>query len=218
LAAAAADDGAEPATVLDPLCGRGTTLNWALAYGLHAIGIEPDRAALDQHAIFLETWAKRSRLPHKAQRYRDGNAEHRFLTVEVAPDRPTLKSGQGQTVATFQADGADESLPVKKASIDAIVTDLPYGVQHRGSSSGAAAETFNPPALLDRMLPTWRRWLRAGGSLCLAWNLKQADRDAVTATMRRHGFDPVVAAGGFTMRHVVDATIDRDVLCAVRAA
>src|SRR2546423_1583935 len=29
-------------TVLDPLCGRGTTLNQALRYGYHAIGIERD--------------------------------------------------------------------------------------------------------------------------------------------------------------------------------
>ncbi len=201
-------------TLLDPLCGRGCTLNWALAYGLDAVGIDADRASVDQHATFIETWAKRQRLPHKATRHRSGNAEQRWLSFRVAPDRATLKADRGQRLQTFNADGADTDLPIRARSIDLIVGDLPYGIQHQGS--GGDRNLVDPVTLLERALPLWRRWLRPGGAICLAWNLKQADRSAVSRCLVEARFEPVVAAGGYSMRHVVDATIDRDVITAHR--
>ena len=200
--------------LLDPLCGRGTTLHWALVYGLDAIGIDVDRSSVDQQRSFIETWAKRQRLPHKATTHRAGNAERRWLSLHVATDRQALKAGRGQHLQTFNADGADRRLPIRSRSIDVIVGDLPYGVQHRGSGTGD--DTVDPITLLARALPIWRRWLRPGGAACLAWNLKQAGRSAVSRALVEAGFEPVVAVGGFTMRHVVDATIDRDVIVAHR--
>jgi len=55
-----------PVTVLDPLCGRGTTLNQALMYGYDAIGIERDGKDIDAYAAFLRTWLRRKRLKHQA--------------------------------------------------------------------------------------------------------------------------------------------------------
>src|SRR5256885_2927777 len=54
-------------TVLDPLCGRGTTLNQALMYGYHAVGIERDGKEVDAYAAFLKTYLKRKRLKHHAE-------------------------------------------------------------------------------------------------------------------------------------------------------
>lgn len=214
LATAGIDPRRPSGVLLDPLCGRGTTLNWALAYGLDAIGIDVDRTSIDQHRIFIETWAKRQRLPHKATVHRQGNAEQRWLTMTLATDRATLKANRGQRLQTFLADGGDDSLPIRAKTADVIVGDLPYGIQHKGS--GAARDAVLPAELLARTLPTWRRWLRPGGAICLAWNLKQTDRDAVARALVEARFEPVVAAGGFSMRHVVDATIDRDVIVANR--
>ncbi len=215
--AAAGIDPAHPAgIVLDPMSGRGTTLHWALAYGMDGVGIDIDGAGLDQQAIFLETWAKRQRLPHKSKRFRTGNAERRCLTFEVAPDRPTFKAGNGQRIQTFQADGGDRGLAIKRGTIDVVVTDLPYGVQHRGSVDAAAPQPADTVELLARSLPTWHRWLRPGGAVCLAWNTKRAGRRDVGRVLADAGFKPVIAAGGFSMSHTVDATIDRDVILARR--
>ncbi len=208
-------------TLLDPMCGRGTTLNWALAYGLNATGIDVERSSLDHHAGFLQTWAKRSRLPHKMQRFRPGNGESRNMTFDVAPERAAFKNGQGQRVQTFNADGAESSLAIKKASIDVIVADLPYGVQHRGSGESASehgdgsAETGE---LIERVLDVWGRWLTPRGAICLAWNTKRASRRDLGSILVGAGFTPISAAGGYSMRHVVDATIDRDVIVATRGS
>lgn len=187
--------------VLDPMCGRGTTLNWALACGHNATGIEPDRKSLDHYETFLTTWAKRSRLPHKATSHRKGNAEQRHLTMEIAANRAAQKAGDTRTVQTFAADGGDRSLAIKRGSVDAVVTDLPYGVQHHDPDTAE---------MLERLVPSWKRWLRPGGSLVVAWNAKRADRQRLTEILTSVGFD--VIPEPISMAHQVDATIHRDVL------
>ena len=202
-------------TVLDPMCGRGTTLNWALCYGLNAIGIEPDGAALHHHDGFLRTWAKQHRLPHRHRGYRSSNAERRHMTLDVAPTRADQKAGRGHRIETFNADGGDRSLPIKRGSVDVIVTDLPYGVQHRADQ--ARYDPADTVALLVGVAPTWRRWLRKGGSVCLAWNVKRASRDDVAGALADAGLTVRTSPKGEvrSMRHVVDSAITRDVLSAV---
>ena len=53
--------------MLDPLCGRGTTLNQALMYGYDGLGVETDGKDVDAYAAFLRTWLKRKRLKHTAE-------------------------------------------------------------------------------------------------------------------------------------------------------
>ena len=202
-------------TVLDPMCGRGTTLNWALCYGLNSIGIEPDAGSLRHYDGFLKTWAKQHRLPHKHQGYRSNNAEQRLTTLNVAPTRAAQKAGEGQKIETFNADGDDRSLPIKRGSVDAIVTDLPYGIQHRADP--AKLDPVDTIELVARMAPTWRRWLRKGGSLCVAWNVKRANRVDLAVALAEARLVEQVPGGdnAYPMQHVVDSTITRDVLVAV---
>ena len=199
-------------TVLDPMCGRGTTLNWALCYGLHAIGIEADGAALRHYDGFLRTWAKQHRLPHRHTGFRANNAEHRHMTLEVAPTRAEQKAGAGQRVATFNADGGDRSLPIKRGSIDVIVCDLPYGVQHRADP--ARHDPTGTGELVERLAPTWRRWLRRGGAACLAWNVRRLSRADLSSALADGGLVEPVATTDLihSMEHVVDSTITRDVI------
>lgn len=202
-------------TVLDPMCGRGTTLNWALCYGLNAIGIEPDAGALRHYDGFLRTWAKRHRLPHKHQGYRSNNAEQRHTTFDVAATRADQKAGAGQRIETFNADGGDRSLPIKRGSVDVIVTDLPYGIQHR-----ADRERLDPAdtvGLVARVAPAWRRWLRTGGSLCVAWNARRASRLDLAVALAEAGLVERVPQhdDAHSLQHIVDSTITRDVLVAV---
>lgn len=202
-------------SVLDPMCGRGTTLNWALCYGLNAIGIELDAGSLRHYDGFLGTWAKQHRLPHSHRTHRTNNAEQRHTTFEVAPTRAAQKAGEVQRVETFNADAGDRSLPIKRGSIDAIVTDLPYGIQHRADR--AKLDPADTIELLARVAPSWRRWLRKGGSVCLAWNVKRASRIDVAVALAEAGLMEQVPEAGHVhgMGHVVDSTITRDVLVAV---
>lgn len=54
-----------PLNVLDPMCGRGTTLLWALRYGFNAKGIEQDVKAVDEVRQSIKKWTKLHRQKHK---------------------------------------------------------------------------------------------------------------------------------------------------------
>jgi hypothetical protein len=90
-------------TVLDPLCGRGTTLNQALMYGYHAIGIELDGKDVDAYAAFLRTWLRRKRLKHTSDLHpvrRDRRTVARCFEAVVGDRR----AGEPQRVTVYHAD------------------------------------------------------------------------------------------------------------------
>ncbi len=77
--------------VLDPLCGRGTTLNQALMYGYDAAGIDIDRADFDAYGMFMKTWLQRKRIKHKVSYdgpvRREGKVVGRRLQASLAAVR-----------------------------------------------------------------------------------------------------------------------------------
>ena len=181
-----------------------------MAYGIDSIGIETDATALDHHRTFIEQWAKRSRLPHRARSFRPGNAERRHTSIRIAADRAELKAGGGTTVETFAADGGDRPI-LPRRSVDLIVVDLPYGIQHRGAGTGAD----DTGELLDRLLPVWRTWLRPGGAFCMAWNTRRLGRLDASLLVVDAGLELVEPSAPCSLAHTVDATIERDVIVAV---
>src|SRR5688500_3250532 len=57
---------AGPLHVLDPMCGRGTTLNQVLMNGWHAAGLDVDDRDFEAYTAFLKQWLKAKRLKHTA--------------------------------------------------------------------------------------------------------------------------------------------------------
>ncbi len=164
--------------LLDPLCGRGTSLNRAVAYGMDAVGIDADRRDLEAYHLFFTTWLKDKRIPHKAtgatlRRGRDTPV--RTFTVTYGPDR----KAPDHRVEVVNDDTARAPDHVKARSVDVIVADLPYGVQHesRGGGGGAGAGVSrSPEALLAGALPAWRGLLRPDGAIGLSWNRRTLPR------------------------------------------
>src|SRR5438552_3036783 len=81
------------ARILDPLCGRGTTLNQALMYGSDAAGVERDGRAVDAYETFLKGWLRDKGIKHKADRgriRRDGRVVGRRFDITLAPDAQRL--------------------------------------------------------------------------------------------------------------------------------
>ena len=76
--------------VLDPLCGRGTTLNQALMYGFDAYGADIDARDVEAYAVFIQRWLKDKRLKHQADWgpvRRDRKVVARRLTAELRGDQ-----------------------------------------------------------------------------------------------------------------------------------
>ena len=198
-------------SVLDPMCGRGTTLNWALLYGARATGLDLDRRALDDYATFLEQWAKINRYPHKMRRYKKQNTECRHFDFTVAANRAVLAGKTVPDIRTFHAPAHSGAVAVGRHAM--IVSDLPYGIQHQARSDSNRKPTPIGD-LVENVAALWPSQIRTGGSVALSWNTKTLRASDLSALLERAGFDTVETRG---FEHQVDRSISRDVLLARRS-
>ncbi|GGB40409.1 hypothetical protein GCM10011492_34020 [Flexivirga endophytica] len=199
--------------VLDPMCGRGTTLNIALSLGLDVTGIELDTKDFQAYSAFIKTWMRQHRLKHSADDSSlrtSGRSRGKQLRVEVAASKDAYKAGDTQHVTYLSTDTTDIDGLMKPRSVDVVVTDTPYGVQH-GSHGDRLARS--PLSLLDDALPQWQRLLRTGGAVGLSYNRHVAPREELAALLGAHGLTPVGGPAD-EFRHRVDASIDRDLIVA----
>jgi hypothetical protein len=195
----------EPLTVLDPLAGRGTTLNQALMYGYSGIGLELDGKDVDAYSAFLRTYLQRKKIKHRAEMTpvrRERRLVARRFEAVIG----------GQSVVLYHGDTTAARDWLRAGCADVLVTDAPYGVAHGSRTGGALAR--NPLALLRAALPVWAQLLRPGAALGLAWNTHVAPRDTVAAVLAEHGFTVLDAAGYADLAHRVDQAIHRDVIVA----
>jgi hypothetical protein len=201
--------------VLDPLCGRGTTLNQALMYGYDAAGVDLDRKDFDAYAAFIQTWLKHKRIKHRAEAgpvRRNRAVVGRRLQVTLGDSKERYKAGEVSTLTVLNADTTRSREFFKPATFDLVVTDAPYGVQH-GSRAGRALSR-GPADLLADALPVWAELLRAGGALGIAWNTHLARREQLAALLAEHSFEVLDSPPYLGFAHRVDQAINRDLIVA----
>ncbi len=198
--------------VLDPLCGRGTTLNQVLLYGADAFGIDADSKATSAYSVFLKGWLEEKRLKHRLE----ATSRQRFQVT--IGRKGTTSSGDRQVVDVATADTGTAPLLFGKKSVDVLVADLPYGVQH-GSRTGAGAGGLsrNPEELLASALPAWRTVVRPGGAMALSFNVRTLARSRLVAALEEASLTVCeLPAGTEGFEHRVDRTITRDLVIAKR--
>ncbi len=204
-------------TVLDPLCGRGTTLNQALMYGFDAIGVDVDHRDFEAYAAFIKTWLKRKRVKHQCEYdgpvRRDGKVVARRLQISMAASKDAYKSGDAQLLDVLNADTTRAAEFVRPSTVDVLVTDAPYGVQH-GSRTTAKGLARKPLDLLAAAVPVWAALLRPGGAIGVAWNTLVARREDVASILTGAGLRPLEDPPYLAFRHRVDQAIVRDILIA----
>ncbi len=203
-------------TVLDPLCGRGTTLSQALMYGFDAAGIDLDQKDFEAYAAFIQTWLKRKRVKHHAELgpvRRNRKVVARRLQISLAAAKEDYLAGVTQHLDVVNADTTRALEFFRPASFDLIVADAPYGVQH-GSRTAARGLARSPADLLAEAAPVWARLLRRGGACGIAWNTRVARRDATAEILAGAGLVPLASGPYLAFQHRVDQAIVRDILVA----
>jgi SAM-dependent methyltransferase len=199
-------------TVLDPLCGRGTTLNQALMYGYHAIGIEVDGKDVDAYSAFLRTWLRRKRLKHSTELHpvrRERRLVARCFEAAVG-DRRT---GEPQQVTVYHADTTRARDFLRAGCADVVVADAPYGVAH-GSRTPGNGLSRRPLDLLRSAVPVWAELLRPGGAVGISWNTHVAGRDELAKIVVDAGLTVLDTPAYRGFGHWVDQAINRDILVA----
>jgi SAM-dependent methyltransferase len=202
----AADWTTRPLTVLDPLAGRGSTLNQALMYGWDGIGVEVDGGDVDAYAAFLKTWLRHKRIKHRTDTHpvrRDRRLVARRFEARLA---------EGPTMTMFHADTVDAREFLRRDCADLIVADAPYGVAHGSHTRGGRSR--RPLDLLAAAVPVWTQLLRPGGALGISWNTQVAAREDAAAILADAGLEVLAHDGYARLEHRVDQAITRDVLVA----
>ena len=213
--------------VLDPLAGRGTTLNQALMYGWDCAGVDIDGKSIEEYQRFIVRYLKDNRFKHRL-RTSDLRLERqvvgRRLDVDVGLNKETFAAGDAVRITALHADTGELRTFFKAESFDVIVTDLPYGVRHRSRQAGRGRSSTprqnprqkerRPVELLESALPLWAEVLRPGGALGISWNRHVAGREKVVSLVESAGLELVrgAAYGGF--KHSVDQSIVRDLVVA----
>ena len=201
--------------VLDPVCGRGTTLSQAVMYGLDTVGIDIDTKDIELYSSFFTTWLKDHRFKHAAATTpvrREKSVIAKKYEAAFAAEKADYLAGQKQTLTCYAADTLLTSQLVKPGTVDVVVGDLPYGVQH--GSRGPRGLVRNPLELLEAALPGWATRLRTGGAMGLAWNTRVAPRARVAEVLESAGLTVLDGPGYDDLRHRVDRAITRDVIVA----
>jgi len=191
--------------ILDPLAGGCTTLFLALIAGYDAFGIEHEKQDVETTALFLRQFLHSEHIPFKERDERGRRAGRRYL-FEIGHKGATryLALAHGETA---QADQHLQEVP-GGPHMHAIVSDLPYGIQHFGEIA----------SLLNGALPVWERLLLPGGTLALSWNATRIARQEMVNCIERTTSLRVLNDPPYTLfEHAVDRVIKkRDIVVAIK--
>lgn len=213
--ACGAFDAQAPITVLDPLCGRGTTLFVALQQGMNSVGMDMDRRDLKEAADYLSRYLQFHRLKHRLEQ---GACTAKGQSIPdalytLASSKQAFQAKDTRSLRLLLGDTGCIGQLMKKAPADLLVTDLPYGVQH-APQAGHRPENF--PGMLRRVLPAWHDALKPGAGVVISFNSLTLSRQTLTELLSAAGFTPREDAPYTHLEHFVEQAVTRDVVVANR--
>lgn len=217
LSASAFQFSEKPVTVLDPICGKGTTAFCALQRGMNAAGVDVDTGALRESADFFERYLKYHGLKHSVRKQSEtiGKKAVPVTRFAFAADKESWQKDDHRTLSIYQADTSLTDRLFRKTPVHLMVGDLPYGIQH-APVSGSAPESFT--SLLNRVLPSWYDALLPGGAIALSFNTLTLPTVKVQDCLVKAGFTVCDGPGYTGYRHEVEQAVVRDAVFAVKPA
>lgn len=206
----------EPLTVLDPLCGKATTLFCALVEGENAVGVELDGKALHEADGYLERFLKLHHFKH--QRRESGltvaeGGSAKCVSYALSNDKESYKQGDQRTLRLINGDAAHLASFVKEGSCHLVVADLPYGVQHAPKAGGGMSTLEGLTLTVARGCA---RALKKGGALAFSFNAYTLRRERVIHALESAGLHPLTQAPYDGFSHWVEQAVERDAVIAVR--
>lgn len=192
-------DETENVTLLDPMAGRGTTLLWAMRYGINSVGIEQDGTAIENLRRGLKKWSKLHRQPHDIRE----SSLSKTRKKKVSAGRFLEFRAEDTTLRLIIGDTTETASLLSGQHVNIIATDIPYGVQHRGS-----AGTRSPLETIQAAATGWVDSLKPGGVMVVSFNNYMPRRKQMIAAFEDLPVDPVETQ----LQHRMSESIVRDVL------
>lgn len=200
-------DAQEQIRLLDPMCGRATTLFVGANRGWNCTGVDLDRNDLKESEQFFKRYLEYHRYKYSAERSSltaQGRKPAPSVRFAFADTPEHFKLKQTASLQLVNADAASVRELFGARRFHMIVCDLPYGVQH--ASHGGTLEQ-----LLNRVLPGWREALLPGGTVAVSFNAQTLKADVVRDCMARAGFEPLADGPYQHFSHWVEQAVTRDI-------
>lgn len=205
-----------PLWVLDPMCGKGTTLYRSLIHGYNAAGIDVDKNAILEMQKFLKRYLKYHMYKHE-DAHQTIHTPHMKnglkYTFKTADTKEHYKAQDIRTLQFAYGDTREVNQFYKKGQFHVFVTDLPYGVQHAGTSDN---KVFDMVKLLKSAAREWYKMLKTGGAGAIAYNTYHIERAALADVFEGAGFKVLNAPPYDSFEHWVEQAVNRDVLVVVK--
>ena len=205
-----------PLTVLDPVCGRGTTAFSALCLGHHAIGLDRDEKALHEADTYLARSLKMNRYKHKRTLHSQtlsGGGHVPVTEFTIARAAEEQKQGDFRTLRFISGDAGRLAQMMKAGSCHLVVGDLPYGVQHAPQEGRGVT---SPERLLARMADGCAHVLKKGGVAAFSFNAYTLPRAKAAAALEAAGLQPLLQPPFDGFAHWVEQAVERDAVLAVK--
>lgn len=203
--------------LLDPLCGRGTTLFEGMISGYDVYGVDRDRKSIAEMGTYITRYVKEARFKHTNKRGKvisGGQHIGDLFELHYAKEKADYKAGRLREMKVMSGDTTNFVGAFRQNSIHTIVTDMPYNVQHSGKGK-ATGDGLS--WLLDEGLASWTPFLKKGGTVALSWNLYTDKREAFEAIFEKHGYTIITEAGYDALAHRVAQAITRDIIVAKKS-
>ena len=185
-------------TVFDPMCGRGTSLLWAMRYGIQSFGLEVDLKAMEDIQRNLKKWTKIHRQKHSLRQSFLGvkpNKKKEGICIDFQADNTAIKAVQGDCRSVRKV--------FKERMFSLIITDIPYGVQHHVGKG-----TRNSLSVLRESIPIWKQSLQKKGAMVISFNRNLPKRNDLIEVCSSAGLSIV----DFSIPHRMSESIVRDVV------
>ena len=197
-------------TVLDPMCGRGTTLYCCLQKGMHSIGLDAHAPSIREGDTYLRRYLEYHRLKFSRDAFSRTVSGQGVpgITYTVGADKEAFRTGHVHSLSFFHADAACASSLLRRHPADLLVCDLPYGVQHDATVQGKPEHT---QTMLRRVLPAWKEAMKPDGAGAVSFNRLTLRREALLSLLSASGFT-VLSTPPDIFVHEVEQAVQRDIL------
>lgn len=196
-----------PIRLLDPMCGRGTTLFVGANRGWQCTGADVDKNDLREAEQFFKRYLEYHRFKHAIARGSltvRGAKPAGSVQFTFSDTAENFKQKQTASLRLVNADAAHSREAFGQRAFHMVVCDLPYGVQH-----AAQGETLEQ--LLADVLPGWRDVLLPGGTVAVSFNAQTLRPARVHALMEQAGMEPLTEGAYQNFAHWVEQAVTRDI-------
>ena len=197
--------------LLDPVCGKGTSIFDGLICGYNSYGIDISEKLINESAQFYKKYLETGRYKHTHKKEKISGADFKSQRYffEASKNKDDQKINKSLSCEFISGDSVNAGKYYKKNFFNIIAGDLPYGIQHENSAFGNKMR--NPSDLIAACLPAWLEVLKPGGGLAVSWNTFLLKREQLEDIFRANGLE-IINYGDLS--HRVDQAIMRDLIIA----